>query len=65
MLTVGAVSGMLHGLVVADVLRGFGVVAVKSLPFVSVSVQPPVLRIAALVADSAGAAVPSKKFAAP
>ena len=65
MLTAGALSGALHGLAAVAVLRGFGVAAVKSLPFTSVSEQPVLLRSAAVMADSLGAGVPSKKFAWP
>src|SRR5207302_9271470 len=46
------------------VLRGAGEEAVKSATLLSVSVQPPSARKAAVVLESAGAGVaPSKKFA--
>src|SRR5687768_17289061 len=47
-------------------LRGVGPAAAKSAPLLSVSVQPPLARNAAVELDNAGAAeAPSKKFAAP
>ena len=62
LLTVGAAS-VTHGLRGDAVLRGFGAMAVKSAPLLSVSVQPLPLRSTAVVLLLAGAALPSKKFA--
>ena len=44
-------------------LRGAGALAAKSAALLSVSTQPPLPRRAAVVFDSVGAAVPSKKVA--
>ena len=54
-----------HG-VSGDVkLRGFGSVIEKSLALLSVSVQPPLIRVIDLFAGGAGAGVPSEQVAAP
>src|SRR5947209_965341 len=50
-----------HGAAVVDVLRGFGVVAVKSAPLFWVSAQT-LVRTAALVFESSGPAVPRKQL---
>jgi len=55
-----------HGASGDDVLRGAGAPAAKSAALLSVSVQPPSARKAAVVLLSVGAApLPSKKFAVP
>ena len=63
--TLGAASPALHGANVDDVLRGLGTAAEKSLLLLSVSVQPPTARNAAVVAVSVGAAAVSEKLALP
>ena len=50
-------------LVAENLLRGFGVPMSKSLPLLSVSVQPPFLRIAAVVALVFGVVLVSEQFA--
>ena len=47
------------------VLRAFGVAATKSKELLSVSTQPPSPRKSLRVAEMAGAALPSEKFALP
>ena len=53
----------LHALNAVEVLRGFGVVAVKSVELLSVSVQPPAARMSAVVVEGAGAFAVSEQFA--
>src|SRR6267378_3000882 len=47
------------------VLRGLGALAVKSLELLSVSVQPPLFLMSAVVFDRPAATAPSKQFAVP
>jgi len=63
--TAGAASPAAHGLSGDALLRGVGSPAEKSAALLSVSVQPFPARSAAVVLESVGAAVPSKKLAVP
>src|ERR1043166_4292478 len=54
-----------HGCVVEEVLRGFGAATEKSAELLSVSLQPLLFRIAAVVLLSVGGAVPSEQFVLP
>ena len=56
LVTLGAASGALHGLSGEAVLRGVGAPAEKSELLLSVSVQPPLSRSAAVSFDRVGAA---------
>ena len=63
--TMGCAPGPLQVPSGDNPLRGAGVPTAKSLPFWSVSVQPPSARNSAVLDVSAGAALPSKKLALP
>ncbi len=60
---VGVGVGTLHELSAVAVLRGLGVVAVKSVELLSVSVQPAPARTSAVVVEGAGATAVSKQLA--
>src|SRR5471032_852204 len=65
LMTGGAFEPTVHVWIGDAVLRGFGAPKLKSVALLSVSVQPPRIRSAAVVLVRAAVTVPSEQFAAP